>query len=175
VQLIFIYGPAASGKLTIARMLAEQTHAALFHNHLVVDAVAAVFPFGSASFSRLREDFWMQTFEAAAIAGRSLIFTFVPEATVAPDFPQRAKRLIEKHGGEVVFVALEIGREEQERRLVHESRAAFGKLRDIAVLRQLLPQMDRCMAAMPAADLSLNVERLQPDESALAIARLISA
>ena len=53
--LVFLYGPVASGKLTIARELAARTGFALFHNHLVVDAVMAVFPFGSESFVRLRE------------------------------------------------------------------------------------------------------------------------
>lgn len=58
MQLIFLYGPMAAGKLTVARELAARTGFALFHNHLLVDAVAAVFPFGSPSFVRLREQFW---------------------------------------------------------------------------------------------------------------------
>ena len=55
MRLIFIYGPVASGKLTIARLVSERTGLPLFHNHLVVDAVAAVFPFGSEAFVILRE------------------------------------------------------------------------------------------------------------------------
>jgi cytidylate kinase len=39
MKLLFLYGPAASGKLTIARELTTLTGFALFHNHLVVDAV----------------------------------------------------------------------------------------------------------------------------------------
>ena len=175
MQLVFLYGPPASGKLTIAKALAARTGVPLFHNHLVVDAVTAVFPFGTEPFARLREHFWMRVFDEAARAGRSLIFTFTPEATVAPDFPQRVKLLVEGYGGEVVFTALRIGREEQERRLVNESRAAFGKLRDVALLRELQPEMERSMTTMPAPQISLDVETLQPDESALAISRLISA
>ena len=52
MQLIFIYGQVAAGKLTVARALAARTGLALFHNHLVVDAVAAVFPFGSEEIGR---------------------------------------------------------------------------------------------------------------------------
>ena len=59
MQLVFLHGPAAAGKLTVARALAARTGFALFHNHLVVDAVAAVFPFGSAEFRTLRERFWL--------------------------------------------------------------------------------------------------------------------
>ena len=174
MQLIFIYGPVASGKLTIARELAARTGTALFHNHLVVDAVGAVFPFGSEPFSRLREQFWMTVFEEAARRDRSLIFTFAPEPTVAEDFPDRARALVERHGGRVVFIALELTREEQERRLVAADRAAFGKLRDLSLLRSLRPQFEQSMAAMPRPALTLDAGKLAPADSAAAIAELMA-
>ena len=129
MQLIFIYGQVASGKLTIARQLAARTGIALFHNHLVVDAVGAVFPFGTEAFSRLREQFWIAVFEEAAKQKRSLVFTFAPEPTVARDFPGRVRGLIERNGGQVIFVALHLAQAEQGRSLVEEDRAAFGKMR----------------------------------------------
>jgi len=92
MRLLFIYGPPASGKLTIARLITERTGLPLFHNHLIVDAVA--FPFGSKEFIRLRERFWLETISTAAEAGQSLIFTFAPEPTVADDFPDRMSRLV---------------------------------------------------------------------------------
>ncbi|WP_204315252.1 hypothetical protein, partial [Klebsiella pneumoniae] len=64
------------------------------------------FTFGSEPFVRLREAFWLATFDEAAKAGRSMIFTFQPEATVAPDFPERARRLVTDTGGEMFFVRL---------------------------------------------------------------------
>jgi cytidylate kinase len=99
LELIFIYCPAAAGKLTVARVLAERTGLAVFHNHLIVDAVAAVFPFGSEEFVRLREQFWFDTFRAAARAGTSLIFTFAPEPTVAPGFAERVRDTVRGAGG----------------------------------------------------------------------------
>ncbi len=173
MQLIFIYGPPAAGKLTIARKLAGITDAAVFHNHLVVDAVAAVFPFGSASFLRLREQFWLEIIGEAARTGQSLIFTFAPEPTVASNFPQRAQSIVESHGGKVVFIGLRVSQQEQESRLLSESRASFGKLRDLDLLRQLRPQLDACMLSMPHPDIDLNVDSLSPEESALQIAQLI--
>ena len=174
MQLVFIYGQVASGKLTIARELAARTGFALFHNHLVVDAVGAVFAFGTVAFSRLREQFWMTVFDEAAKQNRSLIFTFAPEPTVARDFPDRARALIEGNGGQVIFVALKLPLEEQERRLVDEGRAAFGKMRDPSLLRTLRPQFDACMAWMPQPALTLDVGNLTPSESADAISRLMS-
>src|ERR1700722_14714607 len=108
MQLVFIYGQPASGKLTVARELAALTGLPVFHNHLIVDAVGAVFPFGSEPFVRLRESLWLRVIGEAASAGRSLIFTFAPEPSVAADFPGRVRSLVEDRGGEVVFVALEV-------------------------------------------------------------------
>jgi hypothetical protein len=101
MRLIFLYGPPASGKLTIGRLLAERTELPLFHNHLIVDAVAAVFPFGSDEFVRLRENFWLQIIVSAARAGQSLIFTFAPEPTVAADFAGRVTHAVQEAGGGV--------------------------------------------------------------------------
>lgn len=173
MKLVFIYGPPAAGKLTVARQLAPRTGFALFHNHLVVDAVMAVFPFGDEAFVRLREQFWMAVFEDAARQGRSLIFTFAPEPTVAPDFPERARALVERYGGRTIFIALAVSPEEQERRLLDQSRATFGKMRDLPLLRSLSPQFDACMRAMPEPQLTLDVTTMTPDESAEEISALL--
>jgi len=169
MQVVFIYGQAASGKLTIARQLAERTGLAVFHNHLVVDAVEAVFPFGSEAFVRLREQFWLAVIAAAARAGRSLIFTFAPEPTVAPDFAERVRTLVQSAGGEVVFVALTVPPEEQERRLREPGRAAFGKLRSVDLLRRLRDDFTACMAAMPQPALTVDTGTVAPSEAAEAI------
>src|SRR5215472_9704672 len=142
MKLLFLYGPAASGKLTIARELAMRTGFALFHNHLVVDAVAAVFPFGSERFSRLREQFWLTIFREAAEAGRSTIFTFAPEASVSADFPDRVKQGVVAAGGRVDFIRLIVSPDEQERRIGNSDRAEFGKLRSLELLRQLRSQFE---------------------------------
>ena len=53
MKLIFIWGPAASGKLTVARELEKLTGLPVFHNHLVVDALLEKLPFGDPEFVRL--------------------------------------------------------------------------------------------------------------------------
>jgi hypothetical protein len=117
----------------------------------------------------------MAVFDEAAKQDRSLIFTFAPEPTVSPDFPNRVRDLIESHGGRIVFVALDLTREEQERRLVEHGRMAFGKMRDLPLLQRLRPQFDACMAAMPPPSLRLDTGHLTPAESADAISRLMCA
>jgi chloramphenicol 3-O-phosphotransferase len=175
MRVIFIYGPPASGKLTIARKLAEHTGMALFHNHLVVDAVEAVFPFASAPFVRLREQFWLAVLAEAAAADRSLIFTFAPEPTVAPDFAERVRTLVQSAGGEVMFVALTVPPDEQERRLTRPDRAAFGKLRSVDLLRRLRGDFAARTAAMPAPTLTIDTGTLKPADAAAMIAKAIPA
>jgi hypothetical protein len=99
MHLLFIYGPPASGKLTIASQVARQSGYALFHNHLIVDALLAVFPFGSPEFVALREKFWIETIGEAARSGRSLVFTFCPEPTVDAGFSRRVEALVQQAGG----------------------------------------------------------------------------
>ena len=137
MKLIFIWGGAASGKLTVARELSKLTGIAVFHNHLVVDALLEKYEFGDPEFVRLREAMWMTVFDTAARAGQSLIFTFAPEASVEPDFPQRVLRVIEEAGGELKFVRLLVSQDEQERRIADESRKAFRKLVSLDLLKKL--------------------------------------
>jgi len=175
MRLIFLYGPVASGKLTVARLLAEQTGFALFHNHLIVDAVASVFPFGSDAFVRLRERFWLETFQASAEEGRSLIFTFAPEPTVAPDFPDKVSDIVQAAGGEILFVGLSVAADIQEQRLTAPDRAAFGKLRSVAMLREMRADLDACLRAMPAAAVAIDTGITLPGNAVARIVRALSA
>lgn len=47
MDLVFSHGAVASGKLTTAQALEERLRYPVFHNHLVVDLLTTVFPFGS--------------------------------------------------------------------------------------------------------------------------------
>ena len=170
MKLIFIHGGAAAGKLTVARELARLTGLPVFHNHLVVDALWAVFPFGSEPFIRLREQFWLAVFRESAEAGRSVIFTFAPEGTVAPGFPDRALAAIAPFGGEMPMVRLTVPADEQERRIDNESRAEFVKLRSLELLRQWRDDFPAAEAAMPPADLTIDTMLVQPAEAARLIA-----
>lgn len=168
MRLVFIHGPAASGKLTVARELAGLTGLPLFHNHLVVDALLAVFPFGSASFVALREAMWLDVFRAAGSEDRSLIFTFHPEASVAPDFPDRAVAAVEEAGGRVDFVALTCAPELVEARIEAASRQASGKLSSVALLRELEAQGAFVYPPLPAA-ITIDTGAINPGEAAARI------
>lgn len=137
MKLIFIHGAPAVGKLTVARELAALTGFRLFHNHLTVDLVSSLFPFGSESFIVLREQIWLAALTEAARQNLSLIFTFNPERTVRERFIQDAIEVVEAAGGRVVFVELTCGEDELERRMEDWSRKEFGKLASTEQYRSL--------------------------------------
>ncbi len=171
MRLIFLYGPPASGKLTIAREVAALTGISVFHNHLIVDAVASVFPFGTPTFVALRESFWLTVMREAAREGRSVLFTFAPEPTVSQQFPERVQEEVDRAGGSVVFVRLTVSPNEQERRLGESSRKEFDKMRSVELLRKLRDGFQACEAKMPPATLTIDTTQVPPRDAALSIAR----
>lgn len=171
MKLIFLYGPPASGKLTVAREVAALTGLPVFHNHLIVDAVGSVFPFGTPTFRELRESFWLSVIREAAHEGRSLLFTFAPEPTVSQDFPKRVQQGVEQAEGSIAFVRLTVSPDEQERRLGESSRREFDKMRSVDLLRQLRDEFAACEAKMPTADLSIDTTQVVPRQAALIIKR----
>lgn len=164
MDLLFLHGGIASGKLTIARELGSRLGFAVFHNHLVVDALTPVFPFGSPPFVELRERFWLDVLGEAARTGISTIFTFAPEPTVPAGFPDRVKSAVETLGGRVHLVELAVSAEEQERRIALPSRTEFGKLTDVSILRRL--RGEDPSSVPPPADLRIDTDRVAPAEAA---------
>lgn len=170
MRVVFLYGPPAAGKHTVAKRLSELTGLPLFHNHLVVDTVASVFPFASPSFIRLRESFWMDVFEAAVAEDRSLIFTFQPESSVSAGFAQRVIDLVRGAGGDLLLVYLKLSADGQLTRIANEDRAKFGKLRDAELLAKLQSDFADCERAMPEADLVIDTAQVTAESAAEMIA-----
>jgi hypothetical protein len=170
MNLVFLHGPAASGKLTVGRELARITGYRLFHNHLVVDAVAAVFDFGSESFVRLREEMWLSMFREAAQKEVSLIFTFAPERTVRESFIAEAVAAVEQAGGRVLFVELVCTPAELDRRVEDESRAKYGKLRSKPLFQELRASGAFDYPKLPSA-ITVDTGTLSPEEAAKLIQR----
>ena len=166
MPLIFIHGPVASGKLTIARELAARTGLPLFHNHLVVDTLLSVFPFGSEAFVRLREKIWNDVFDAALAEGRSLIFTFAPERTVSLDFPARLAARMAACGGRVDFVAVTCRADVQRARMENASRQASGKLSSAALFDQLAASGAFEYPDLPPAAVTVDSGMMTPEEAA---------
>ena len=173
MKLVFIHGAPAVGKFSVARELAKITGFRLFHNHLTVDLLSSVFPFGSQPFVLLREQVWLSVFREAAINDVSLIFTFNPESTVLERFIEDTDDVVEAAGGQVYFVELTCAQSELERRIENPSRKEFGKLCSIEQYRALEAAGAFSFRKLPTG-LSLDTTHSSPADNAVLIGQYLS-
>ena len=107
MNLVFLHGLPGVGKLTVARELAHLAGYRVFHNHLTVDLVEAMFEFGTTPFVQLRESIWLSVFRQTVEAELpGLIFTFVFESTVRDYFLSDVLDVITPGGGSVIRKSL---------------------------------------------------------------------
>ena len=171
MKLIFLHGLPGVGKLTVARELAQLTGFPVFHNHLAVDLVGAVFEFGSRPFVELREKVWLAVFSQAVGARLDgLIFTFAYDRTVRGDFVGEVRKLVEADGGEVLFVELKCSAEELEKRIADSSRERFGKLISVEQFRELSEAGAFVDPGIPAERLVIETTELPAADAARLIA-----
>jgi len=167
LKLIFLHGPPGVGKLTVARALAGLTGFGVFHNHLTVDLVGAVFEFGSRPFVELRESIWLAVFSRAAEANLGgLIFTFAFDRTVRRGFIESTREVVESSGGEVLFVELRCSAEELERRIEQPSRRGSGKLNSAGRFRELSEAGAFANPGIPAGRLVVDTTDLPASDAA---------
>ena len=169
MNLVFIYGPPAAGKLTVARELARETGYRLFDNHVSIDCARTVFDFGTQPFWRVVGSIRGLVMEEAAASGVSLIFTFVYAHPQDAPGVERLCGHFESRGGRALLVRLACAREELERRLAQPSRAEAGKLASLEVLGELLERHDLFAPVPGRESLEIDNTSLAPEE----VARLI--
>jgi hypothetical protein len=132
-----IFGPPAVGKMTVGQALAARTGMKLFHNHMTIDLLTPLFPFGSRPFRTLCDEFRRRVIEEAARAPDfpGLIFTYVWALDIAADKQviDDYQAIVEAAGGRVFFVELtaklteRVVRNRSENRLKHKNKAKVDK------------------------------------------------
>jgi 2-phosphoglycerate kinase len=171
MKLIFIYGPPGVGKLTVAQELAKMTGYKLFHNHLTVDLVYAVFDFGTRPFIELREKIWMMVFQRAKEEGvTGVIFTFAPEGSVPGYFIPDVIKLIEDDQNTIHFVELTCHPEELRKRIVNPSRSKFAKGMSSDNVEKYYQRNHLIPAAVHARKFTIDNTALSSQETAIRIA-----
>ncbi len=170
MKLVFIYGPPASGKLTVARELVKLTGFRLFDNHVSIRFVESLFDFGTGPFSRLVTKYRFEMIEQAAKEGVDSIFTFVYDRKDDDPFVRTVIRRVKRHKGMVCFVRLYCERKELERRVTHRARQSSGKLATKKLLRSVLRRYDLGWEVPFQSSLTLDTGVQSPRKAARVIA-----
>lgn len=174
MYVVFIYGPAASGKYTIGSIVSKRMNIPLYHNHLAVDLASSLFDFGTPGFAQLREEVWLASFAAATKADQSFIFTFCPEATVDPQLINRLEQFVQDAGGRIYFIELCCSESETLNRLDSTSRAQFGKLQDRALYQQIKNDGGFDFPALGKRAFTIDTETATPEDAAQAIEQVVT-
>jgi hypothetical protein len=109
MHFVLVFGPPAVGKMTVGHELAKLTGYKLLHNHMTVEPVLDIFPFGSPPFGRLVNEFRRRIIEEALGADLAgLVFTLVWGLELPEDAALVSSYvdLVEGAGGRVSFVEL---------------------------------------------------------------------
>lgn len=171
MRLVFIYGPPASGKLTVGKELARLTGFRLFDNHVSIRFVESLFGFGTRPFSHLIGKIRTQMIEEAAKEGVDTIFTFVYETKSDDRFVRQILRVVKRYGGRVLFVRFQCERRELERRVGSKSRRSYGKLATKRMLRSVFRKYALDHEIPFQTSLTIDTTHLSPRKAAKIIAK----
>lgn len=170
MKLIFIYGPPASGKLTVATELAKLTGFKLFDNHVSIQFVRSIFEFGTKTFSRLTGKYRLEMLGEATKEGIDVIFTFVYGRGEDDQFVNHVVKMVRSHGGQVCFVRLYCERKELVRRVKASQRRRMGKVSSEKILDDLFRRHTLDTEVPFRKSLSIDTTNRNPRNVARAIA-----
>ena len=170
MRLVFIYGPPASGKLTVGTELAKLTGFKLFHNHVSIQFVQSIFEFGTKTFRRLTGKYRLEMIEEAAKEGIDLIFTFVYSKGEDDKFVRRVLQEVRSNGGQVCLVRLYCDRKELARRVKSRQRRRMGKIGTEKMLSDLFRRYNLDLEIPFHRSLSIDTTNRTPRNVAKSIA-----
>ncbi|HSW65681.1 MAG TPA: hypothetical protein VLI54_00900 [Bacillota bacterium] len=173
MKLVFLYGPPAAGKLTVATELANTTGYKLVDNHKATDFLEAVFPRSDDRLhpwrSKLGRKIRIDLVAAAAEADVNLIVTFAPLSDGMFDFIRDIVAAVTANGGELCITQLLPSREVLEDRVLSESRKGV-KIDNLERWHELTDNNEGAFATFPDTEhLVLDNSTLTPQQAAQAI------
>jgi chloramphenicol 3-O-phosphotransferase len=141
MKLVFIYGPPASGKLTVAEELAKLTGYPVFHNHLTRDLVQGIYPGNLVGNYELVDTLREAVLTYSARHGTSIIFTFVYDGPADDTVVRKRIETVTANGGDVLLVELYAPHDVLLTRVSDASRMKHKKLTDRETLASLLERI----------------------------------
>lgn len=142
MKLVLIYGPYASGKLTIATELQKLTGYKFLEKNAVNKPVLQVFPFGSPVFYRITKKIRLDIIREAALHKIDLISTIVYALGKDDDYIREIVEAVAKENGEVIFIRITCPSDLLLKRVSDRSREGKDKVLDPDFVEELLTKSD---------------------------------
>jgi shikimate kinase len=142
-RLIVLYGPPASGKSTIARILAHRRGSVLFTNTATKAFVSDIFPAESSQRVRAIDSIRHIVIDALIAEAVEVIFTFVYSGSAGDQtFLSTLEDRLRAKPADVRFVRLVCAPETLLERVENLSRKVKGKLSNRSILNEHLSRVD---------------------------------
>lgn len=128
MKLVFLYGPPAVGKLTVAQELHNKLGYKLLYNHMIINLIDNLFPFHNPSRRKLTREFRIRIIEEAIENNLNLIVTAgTAGSPTLFDYFAELIQLVESKGGQVYMVHLTADNETLLERVEDDFRKQHGK------------------------------------------------
>ena len=173
MKLIFLHGPPASGKYTIAQVLHASYGVLNFHNHLTIDVAKSLFDFGTEEFWDLTHRLRRTALAARAEQGSAnVVFTSCYSSPDDDPVVAALEHEVISRGGQFLPVFLECSIDELRRRVSHPSRKQMRKINTPEGLDRYVDEWNFVALDRPSTFSVVTTGR-RPEECAEEIARWV--
>ncbi|MDX8355274.1 AAA family ATPase [Cognatiyoonia sp. IB215182] len=171
MQLIYLHGPPAVGKLTVASQLVETTGARLFDNHVAIDLARSVLSFE-------QDGFWELVKRARLLVLETVTQQNVPLVIMTSCYSDPEDRetleayeeVLSRFNAKILPVYLQCSEEEMRRRVTNPDRKERRKISSELDLKQFIN--DTICTPIPRQNcLRLSTEGVSPRDTADRICR----
>ena len=173
MRLIWIHGPPASGKLSVARSLSALVDAGVLHNHLSIDLARPILDFGDPGFWSLVDELRLTCIRTAAESKRPmLLYTSCYDDPYDRPVLERYEGVLKQTGSSLVPVFLHCEVAELERRVGNDDRKQAGKITTASALRKTLSEWN-CIPIPRDNCITIDTTTGSPEAAAEAIAAML--
>lgn len=168
MNLIFLYGPPAVGKLTIAKKLQEKLGYKLLHNHMIINIFEDIFDYDHPARNRLVRQFRLRIIEETVNDNLDLIITAgMAGSKTLFDYYTKIVEAVEKNGGNIFLVHLVADEEILIERVDDDFRKMYGKNFGRKEMREMLNKYKNIFDKYPNREhLEINTSSKSADKAA---------
>ncbi len=106
MKLVFIFGSGAVGKMTVGQELMKQTGLRLFHNHMTIEPVIALFGTYNGKVVSEMWEIIFREFAASDLPGMIFTYMWAFDRQADWDYVEHVKEIFAPYGTEFYYVEL---------------------------------------------------------------------